>query len=58
MLATIILICLESAGFLLNAVLHNEEKKASKYNVYSSFFVMAIKFTVFYYAGLFDKLIH
>lgn len=58
MIATIILICLESAGFFVNAVLHNEEKKASKYNVYSSIFVMVIKFTLFYYAGLFAKLIH
>ncbi len=55
MIATIILICLASGRFLIDAVNHGQEKKPSKYNSLVGLCVMLIQFALFYYAGLFDK---
>lgn len=55
MIATIILICLASGRFLIDAVNHGQEKKPSKYNVLTGLFSMLVQFTIFYFAGLFDK---
>jgi len=55
MIATIILICLASGRFLIEAVNNGQEKKPSKYNIFTGLYVMAVQLTLFYYAGLFDK---
>lgn len=55
MIATIILICLESARFFIPVVNHGKQKDDSKYNILTGFFVMAVDLTLYYFAGLFDK---
>ena len=56
MLATIILICLTFGGLLISLVKHGESK--GNYNFASALFAVIVNFALFYYAGLFDKLIH
>lgn len=55
MIATIILICLASGRFFIDAVNHGKPKDESNYHFVTGFIVMAIHLTLFYYAGLFDK---
>lgn len=55
MIATIILICLASGRFFIDAVNHGKPKEESNYHAFTGLCVMVVQLLLFYYAGLFDK---
>lgn len=55
MIATIILICLASGRFMINAVNHGKVKEESEYNLLTGLLSITVHLILFYYAGLFDK---
>jgi len=56
MIATIILVILQFMGLALYISKHGESKKDVEYNVFHKIVFMIIIFTLYSYAGLFDKL--